>query len=261
MIIRKSIIIIVLVLVSLLNQVRAAVPGYMGRRAMVQYSFGATPVMFTYKYLSDKLTNGSNSIIPAFTYSHTLNLEYAAGRRTNIGFNYVRGNVNVVHHFKIPYPVKDDWGEIDTLPLPVRFKKNLFAYNEFGIKFKFFTKGMLAPVGKYTLFTFSRMNIKLKENAAEATGTFDNNGSILALTKKFNRDSISVVGYRFGMGIGQTKMLTSKVGFTLEVLLCFNRLDIDKDFLQNKDDLMSVIKKDFGRDQRYQLKMGISYHF
>lgn len=116
------------------------VPGYLGKRFSIGYAANCSPAL---------LNPNANGDDIGLNLTHELNLEFTIKRRTNLClmyqfFNTGVGSPSVTVQGQDPYGYYAEYKYIYRGTKP--FQLHTTCY---GIGFKFFRKGTLAPVGKY----------------------------------------------------------------------------------------------------------------
>ncbi len=124
----------------------AQIPGYMGKRFSVGYSNYFFPAV-----IGPKLNATSKSDGMGFNTTHCFNLEYTIKARTNFCISYQLQNLGIKTN-RYYYQTINDGFSTATVTYeyaPKPYSNMKLKTNSIGLGFKFYSKGTLAPVGKY----------------------------------------------------------------------------------------------------------------
>lgn len=178
------------VLISLISN--GQVSGYLGKRFVVGYS--------NYFMLGLK-GPGANSAAPkhlfssTINYTHCLNFEYAIKQRNNVCLSLQYFKTGIAYDKgKAGFFVSENGTGEHCYPDEVAYRGNfgfpvqLSSFN-FGLGYKMFKKGFIAPVGKYQKFEFLLLFEKVK---------YDYKNFSMADPDNFNSPDIPLTAYGLG---------------------------------------------------------------
>jgi hypothetical protein len=134
----------IVIFVLALGKMSAQVPGYMGKRLMLGYSNN----FFVTASGPTARTNEAG-----FNTTHCFNLEYTIKNRTNLCASFQMFNTGTMLNKNIEVsgydPASQEYLNYTYMYSPVGDEPIFVSTKTFGIGFKFFPTGSLAPLGKY----------------------------------------------------------------------------------------------------------------
>jgi hypothetical protein len=135
--------IVLLILAHTINKGNAQVAGYMGKRFTIGYSNYFFPAIMG----PGALTGAKYGLAsPGFNTTHCINLEYAVKPRTNFtaSAQYLQTGIGIRYLYTTR---SDEYTYRSNYSNPI-----VLSSVNIGLGFKFFRRGTLAPLGKYSKF-------------------------------------------------------------------------------------------------------------
>lgn len=127
----------------------AQAPGYMGKKLTIAYGNHFFPAIIS---ANPNMNSGEEDIQFGINYNHCLTAEYILKPRFSMGASYQFFNTAMRMTKSFHYDVSEIDGSYTSLDIsynPKPYKPFMIATKMFGISFKFFHPGSLAPLGKY----------------------------------------------------------------------------------------------------------------
>lgn len=177
---------LIVVFIFLFANTFAQVSGYLGKRAVVSYS---NYFMFGFRGPGPNYGSAKDEFSPTLNNTHCLNFEYAQKQRVNIcaSFQYLRTGIAYDRGQEIGI-FASDYVDPYCYPGRTRYKGDYFTPAKltslnFGLAYKLFNRGYIAPLGTYQKVEF----LLLFE-----TVTFDNKNFYVESPVNWNYDDVLV---------------------------------------------------------------------
>jgi len=205
-----------LLLLSSLNSFAQA-PGYLGKKATIGYSNHLFPAIIS---ATPGLNSSDSDLNFGINYNHCLTFEYVLKPRFSMGLSYQFFNTAMRMTKNFNYDISEANGSFSSISVvyePKPYQPFMISTKMYGISFKFFASGMLAPIGKYR-------KIDLLFITSEVTY----NRSAFTQLKYNSYVGGDYVATRTNMGTGLYNYKTIALAFTFgKQRVLFDRLILD----------------------------------